>query len=506
MKKILLKHKKSFAIIVLMAGMLIGIIIPLTPCYSQNEFPQQSSLCGGYTVNWPAIQEARNFRSDPNNRTQTLAPFLIRVYFHICKCDNGTFPAVTVEQVNNEFNTLLADYASFNVCFLNAGIDSVYNTKLDTNFHADPNDPLHDNPNLFDPYRIPDCINVFYVYEIQGANSASGGGIGGAAIGGIPGTICLVSSGNVGPFSTPSHGQTTSHEVGHCLGLIHTFENCNGGCYEDIDGSNSVSAGDGASDTPADPFCHITDPAPSCFNVSTIIPQVYNGTCQDPKGQQNFSPPYNNLMAYWWTYGYYNLTITSGQFASLTPLLTYNTDLINCESPTNVTVGNGLYSLTSGYDMISALNTLSTSGVVLYSGSAIATLGGETVDLKPGFHAFPSTGGKVLARPSSCTFSPRYSASNLIFDKEMDAFKISCYPNPAKDNVNIVYMLNKDSRINLDIYSTKMQLIKLVYINELQRTGTHQYTFDASNLPSGIYFVKISDGETNAFTKMVLTK
>ena len=74
--------------------------------------------------------------------------------------------------------------------------------------------------------------------KIKGSNPACGGicGIGGIALGGIPGTFCLVAKSNIGK------GQTTSHEVGHCLGLLHTFEPANGS--ENINGSNSSSTAD----------------------------------------------------------------------------------------------------------------------------------------------------------------------------------------------------------------------------------------------------------------------
>ena len=48
---------------------------------------------------------------------------------------------------------------------------------------------------------------------------------------------------------------TVAHEMGHCLGLYHTHNGTgdNNGTPELVNGSNSSTAGDYITDTPADP-------------------------------------------------------------------------------------------------------------------------------------------------------------------------------------------------------------------------------------------------------------
>ena len=218
-------------------------------------------------------------------------------------------------------------------------------------------------------------------------------GYGGMALGGIPGTLFLVGSSNIG------FGSSVSHEIGHCLGLLHTFEPSNG--KEDINGANGNTAADKVVDTPADPYVFSGDT--TCYSLSANR-CLYTGNCPDPNGASNYSPPFSNLMGHCWNTVtptcYPNLAATSGQFTCVNSFLGSSSVLINCSSPTSVI----LYPTTvsSGYYMQSAINTFITNGAVVFNGSSIATIGGGTVYLEPGFHANPSSGGLIDIKIKPC--------------------------------------------------------------------------------------------------------
>jgi len=322
--------------------------------------------------------------------------YLVRVYFHIVTNDDGSNAPITPDEIVTEFATLLGTYASNNLCFLNAGTDYVRNTFLNTLFNAD-NDP---EGTFFSPYQVPQCINVFYTQKINGNNTACNPpcGYGGIALGGIPGTFFLVGKSNIGS------GSSISHEMGHSLGLLHTFETASG--FEKIDGSNASFTGDKVTDTPADPYAYNGTP---CFlfgsNQCTFI-----GICPDSNNAINYSPPYTNLMAYWWNgksdvTGFFvncypNLVTTNGQFSRANSFLASYFPLIGCSSAANVTQSG--ISVTSGYYMNSAINTFTTSGSVTFSGTAKATIGGGKVLLQNGFRATPSANGIVRIEPRPC--------------------------------------------------------------------------------------------------------
>jgi hypothetical protein len=350
----------------------------------------QLTSCGDLKIDSAALQKAKNFEGINGKGARPLAGnFLLRVYFHIVAYDDGTNAVTTLAILKNEFDTLRADYAGTGICFTFAGYDFVNNSYLDTNFNANT-----DDPNLFAPYRISSCLNIFYVQKIKGNNTACANncGIGGTSLS-IPSTICLISQNNIGP------GRTISHEVGHCMGLSHTFTKAFG--LENIDGSNSSTAGDQVTDTPADPYAYN---GMGCFTVSGC---TYNGNCPDPNGDMNFIPPYTNLMSYWLSVIPSRVCIpmlflTPGQYSRIYGFLSTNADLLTCGTPyADYTIPP--VNISTGYMFFSALNTISTSGNVILSGTVKSSISGEIIRLHPGFHTGPVTGaGRIIITATVC--------------------------------------------------------------------------------------------------------
>src|SRR5690606_11337057 len=80
------------------------------------------------------------------------------------------------------------------------------------------------------------------------------------------------------------------------------------------------------------------------------------------------------------------------------------------------------------------------------------------------------------------------------------------YPNPFNPTTFINYELRNKSIIEISVYSIAGKVIEIL-VNTEQLPGSYQYTFDASGLPSGIYFYTlIADGIRVDTKKMVLIK
>ncbi len=79
------------------------------------------------------------------------------------------------------------------------------------------------------------------------------------------------------------------------------------------------------------------------------------------------------------------------------------------------------------------------------------------------------------------------------------------YPNPFNPSTTIRYSLPKNDFVNLVIYNTLGQKVSTL-VNEYQTSGKYSVQFNASNLPSGVYFYKIESGNFIKVNKMLLLR
>ncbi len=79
------------------------------------------------------------------------------------------------------------------------------------------------------------------------------------------------------------------------------------------------------------------------------------------------------------------------------------------------------------------------------------------------------------------------------------------YPNPFNPQTTISYQLPSKSYVQLVVYDQRGRMVKTL-VNGVQNAGSHQITFNAGNLASGIYFYRLTDGQHTAVRKMLLMK
>jgi hypothetical protein len=79
------------------------------------------------------------------------------------------------------------------------------------------------------------------------------------------------------------------------------------------------------------------------------------------------------------------------------------------------------------------------------------------------------------------------------------------YPNPFNATTAMRFILPETGEVVLSIYNILGQRVETLLENTLQ-AGEHTVTWDASGLPSGVYFARLEIKEHAKSIKMVLLK
>ena len=84
-------------------------------------------------------------------------------------------------------------------------------------------------------------------------------------------------------------------------------------------------------------------------------------------------------------------------------------------------------------------------------------------------------------------------------------FLLQNYPNPFNPQTKISYSVPKESFITLKVYDLLGREVATL-VNEKKPVGEYSVPWNADNVPSGIYFYKLSAGDFIQTKKMILMK
>ena len=79
------------------------------------------------------------------------------------------------------------------------------------------------------------------------------------------------------------------------------------------------------------------------------------------------------------------------------------------------------------------------------------------------------------------------------------------YPNPFNPSTNISFSVPSAGFISLKVYNSLGEEVKTLAENYLDK-GYHSLNFDASGLPSGVYYYRLNSGNYSEVRKMILLK
>jgi hypothetical protein len=79
------------------------------------------------------------------------------------------------------------------------------------------------------------------------------------------------------------------------------------------------------------------------------------------------------------------------------------------------------------------------------------------------------------------------------------------YPNPFNPSTTIEFFIPISGNVKLVVYNSIGEVVSTL-INNYETAGSHKANFNASGLPSGLYFYKLSAGNFSTVKKMIVLK
>ncbi len=218
----------------------------------------------------------------------------LRIYLHVVRDSSGR-GGVSMAGVARSLLILQSDFAPFDIYFHPVG-----------SVHFIDDQPLFEDPNgtgaILQQEPHEDGIDV-YLFPDHPGHAVAGGGM----VLTIPCTAFFIAGHTVEDPKLPYRlTSVISHEMGHCLGLLHTHHGVEqGGCEELVNRDNCNLCGDYVCDTPSDPGLFLQVAPEHC---------TWSGQATDSKGQP-MQPDLHNIMSY--THPRCMLHFSSGQGARM---------------------------------------------------------------------------------------------------------------------------------------------------------------------------------------------
>ena len=250
-----------------------------------------------------------------SNAVQPCSGYIINVFFHAIEDANGTYstgyngvPGRTFNQdVQIAMNDLQNGFSPLNISFVLVGQDEI----KDHNIYSSDFFPLPSNGSgNFTNFQsmgkyTPNAIDI-YLYPMGSYQGNLGGGYSANII-----SKALALGIQNGVSFSEDWIHDICHEMGHCLGLYHTFHGTGGcssypggptegGISELVDGTNGTTAGDYVKDTYADPAGgskHDYFDPNTCIWKNTLATSCSITGIVDAN-YQNYCPDGTNFMCY----------------------------------------------------------------------------------------------------------------------------------------------------------------------------------------------------------------
>jgi CubicO group peptidase (beta-lactamase class C family) len=104
-----------------------------------------------------------------------------------------------------------------------------------------------------------------------------------------------------------------------------------------------------------------------------------------------------------------------------------------------------------------------------------------------------------------CDYAQDITEVDEISNQISDFYLEQNFPNPFNPSTNIKYSVPQSSHVQIKVYDVLGNEIETL-VNEEKPSGTYELTWNAVNLPSGVYFYRLKAGSFVETRKMILLK
>lgn len=353
----------------------ILLFMSMLVVFAASSQTRRMRECGTAAPTIKPVLSPEKLQRAAAHRVQYSAPYPMKVFIYVFADNNGSNLAASEEDVLRQFENMRSFYAAHDICFILAGYEVVNNTDLNVMDKDEANDR-----DQLEGFVYNSCLNIFIHRDLV----ESGDGLNGTAYD-IPNHFLSLFAGAV---SSTSNLSTMAHEMGHCLGLLHTFEDAYG--EEAVTRSGSCrdceDEGDLICDTQAD--LNTDDINTSCN---------YTGSATDECGVAYLMEE-RNIM----TYGRRSCRdhFTNGQGSRLRTFVL--DDHENRIAENSLSIINGLYN--AGMLLFAARNSITvtpSTGFTIQL-AVSANLSARAVTLSPGVDLKPAAGYVVVRAGTYC--------------------------------------------------------------------------------------------------------
>lgn len=261
------------------------------------------------------------------NPLQPCKKATLRVFIHNITNNDGTLG--NLSPINTISSTIMAELNSrfnpLNIYFEKKGDEQISSTAIYNNFtFIESLGGDFNADGKFDYFNLNAQDDAIDIYILQ--NTPTVPVIGQTTVDGIAAEIGSTSLVVFGQTNTPLNLKTLVHEMGHCLGLYHTFHGAcgTGEPGNDEDEKNPFFTGDYVDDTPPDPTHDFNQVDANCNNVSANIRNLCTNATSSLSGA-GFNPLPNNFMDY--ISDACRTGLTNGQGLRMRTAIAYNSSI-----------------------------------------------------------------------------------------------------------------------------------------------------------------------------------